>query len=105
MKKIRIPRKLKKYCADILFNSWKNFPNVPKLERYMSYFTIECGMKIHNMSAEDLCRTFGKYTKDDVVWWNWVRWKELGIEPKMSADIQEYWDYFVEKGVINKITK
>ena len=52
------------------------------------------------MTAEQLYHTFGRYTMDDVVWWYWVRWKNLGIVPKISADIKEYWDYFVEQGVI-----
>ena len=105
MKKIRIPRKLKKHANKILDKTWKNFPNVPKLMRYIHHHNIEVGMKLHNMSAEELVDTFGRYVYDDVIWWHWVRWKELGIEPKMSPSFQEYWDFFVEKGVIHSIMK
>lgn len=102
MRKIRIPRKLKKYADKILERSWWQFPNVPKLMRYLHWEHIEKGLKIFDISAEELYYEYGAYTKDDVIWWHWVRWKELGIEPKMSADFQEYWDFFVEKGVIHK---
>lgn len=101
MKKIRIPRKLKKHANKILDKNWKLFPNVPKLMRYHHWFVIEEGIKKYQMSAEELVENFGRYMYDDVIWWHWVRWKELGIEPKMSKDFQEYWDYFVEKGVIS----
>lgn len=101
MKKIRIPRKLKKNANNILDRTWKNFPNVPKLMRYHHWYVIEDGIKRYQMSAEELVENFGRYTYDDVIWWHWVRWKELGIEPKMSSTFQEYWDYFVEQGVIN----
>lgn len=102
MKKIRIPRKLKKHADSILKRNWKQFPNVPKVIRYIHWEIIEDGIKSYGLSAEELVKTYGRYIMDSVIWWNWVRWKELGIEPKMSADFQEYWDYFVEKGVISK---
>ena len=51
MKKIRIPRKLKKHADKILGKTWKNFPNVPKLMRYIHHRNIEIGMKLYNMSA------------------------------------------------------
>jgi hypothetical protein len=100
MKKIKIPRKLKKVAE----KCWVDyqFPNVPKLARYIHYLRVEWGIKYFGMSAEELCNTFGKFMKDDVIWWYWVRWKELGIEPTMSKKYQEYWDYFVEKGVIHQ---
>lgn len=101
MTKIRIPRKLKKYAVKILEGNWRQFPNVPKLMRYHHWFVIEKGMKRFDISAEELYHEYGRYTKDDVIWWHWVRWKELGIKPKMSPSFQEYWDFFVEKGVIN----
>lgn len=100
MTKIRIPRKLKKNANKILGRTWKNFPNVPKLMRYHHWSVIEKGIKIFDISAEELYHEYGRYTKDDVIWWHWVRWKELGIEPKMSPSFKEYWDFFVEKGVI-----
>jgi hypothetical protein len=102
MRKIRIPRKLKKNTNRIFKVYAMNFPYVPKLIRYIHWEHIEKGMKIFDISAEELYYEYGAYTKDDVIWWHWVRWKELGIEPKMSADFQEYWDFFVEKGVIHK---
>ena len=100
MSKIRIPRKLKKYANKILEKTWNNFPNVPKLMRYIHHHNIEVGIKLHNMSAEELVNTFGRYTYDDVIWWHWVRWKELGIVPKMSPSFQEYWDFFKSKGCL-----
>lgn len=100
MKKIRIPRKLKKKYSKL--NSRRYFPNVPVLLRYYHYFFIEEGIKRHSMSAEDLVHTFGAYVYDDVIWWNWVRLKELGIKPEMSTKFQEYWNYFVERGIIKK---
>ena len=98
MKKIRIPRKLKKYSEKLL--SRHHFPNVPRLERYYMFLSVEKAIKKYGVSAEELYTKFGSFVMDDIIWWNWVRWKELGIEPNMSADFQEYWDYFVEKGVI-----
>lgn len=98
MSKIRIPRKLKKYGDKKLKHY--NFPNVPRLSRYYSYFVIEDGIKTHNMSAEELCKTFGRYTMDDVIWWHWIRKKKLGIEPQMSPKFQEYWDFFKSKGCL-----
>lgn len=95
---IRIPRKKKKYYR---YNSqW--FPFVSKVQRYYSYFFIEDGIRTYKMGAEELCNTFGRYSMDDVIWWNWVRWKELGIKPEMSDKYQEYWDYFVKECVITK---
>lgn len=99
MKKIRIPRKLKKHHIELL-NRPYCFPQVPKIFRYYSYLRIEDGMKRWGMTAEQLCHKFCRYTLDDVVWWNWVRWTQLGIVPQMSPKIKEYWDYFVEQGVI-----
>jgi hypothetical protein len=96
MTKIRIPRKKKK--ESILQHY--NFPCVPKINRYWSYKIIEYGISHYNMSAEDLYRTFGCYTMDDVIWWAWVRRKHLHIEPKLSEEFQEYWNYFVSEGVI-----
>ena len=96
MKKIRIPRKKKKGLCYGFFH----FPNVEKLSKYLSYFNIEDGMKCYGCSPEDLCRKFGCYIKDDVVWWNWVRYKHFGIEPQLKGDYKKYWDYFVSEGVI-----
>ena len=96
MKKIRIPRKKKK--GSILLHY--NFPCVPKINKYCSYKIIEYGVSHYNMSAEELYRTFGRYTMDDVIWWHWVRYKHLNIEPEMSKKLKEYWDYFVNQGVI-----
>ena len=93
---IRIPRKKKKYYK---YNpQW--FPYVPKTQRYYSYFAIENGIRTYKIGAEELCNTFGRYLMDDVIWWNWVRWKELEIKPTMSRKYQEYWNYFVKEGVI-----
>ena len=94
---IRIPRKKKKHCR---YNpQW--FPFVPKVERYYDYFSIEYGMRTYKMSAEDLCNTFSRYIMDTVIWWAWVRWKKLGIKPELSPKYQEYWNYFVDEGVIS----
>ena len=100
MKKIRIPRKLKKHDNRIFLKKYNQFPNVPKLIRYIHYFNIEKGIKIFDISPEELYYEYGRFTMDDVIWWHWVRWKELGIEPKMSPSFQEYWDFFVKEGVI-----
>lgn len=95
---IRIPRKKKKYYH---YNpQW--FPYTPKVRRYFCYLNIVYSMKVYGMSAEELCNTFGRYTMDDVIWWAWVRWKELGIKPELSPKYQEYWDWFVSQGVINE---
>ena len=96
MKKIRIPRKKKK----LGYNHSYVFPYIPKINRYFDYFNIEDGIKRFRMTAEQLCNTFGRYVMDEVIWWNWVRWKELEIKPEMSEKYQEYWDYFVKEGVI-----
>lgn len=53
------------------------------------------------MSAEDLCNTFGRYMMDDVIWWAWVQWKELGINPNLSLKYRDYWNWFVSEGVIS----
>jgi hypothetical protein len=95
MKKIRIPRKLKK--NKYFYNSLNYiFPYVPKLLRYYSYMSIEYGIKTYNMTPEQLYDTFGRYTMDDVVFWYWVNYKyNLGPLPE-RADIREYWDHFVK---------
>jgi hypothetical protein len=103
MSKIRIPRKKKKPHV------WRNivsnmaFPNVAKVERYYAYFNVEWGIKRGWIITEPNAIVVSglPYTKDSIVWWYWVRRKHLGIEPKMSKEIQEYWDFFVSKGIIN----
>ena len=97
MKKIRIPRKLKKksYSGYIYY-----FPCVTKLNKYLSYFRIEYGIKQFNMTPEKLCETFGKYTMDDVIWWNWVIYKKTNIITNMSKKYQEYWNYFKDRNII-----
>ena len=97
MNKIRIPRKKKKKG----YIYYYNFPCVPKVNRYFNYFVIEDGIKNFGRTAEQLCNTFGRYVMDEVIWWNWVRWKELGVKPDMSQRYQEYWDYFANNGIIN----
>lgn len=100
MDKVRIPRKKKKfrYIARVLRG--RHFPNVPKIERYLMYLQIEYAMKRYNDTAERLYHRFGFVLKDHIVWYHWVRKMYLGIEPQMSEEFQEYWNYFVEKGVI-----
>lgn len=96
MSKIRIPRKKKKH---IMVNMY-SFPYVPKIERYKAYFSIEYGIKRFNMTPEKLCDTFGVYIMDHVIWWNWVRYKKLGIKPELSEKYLEYWNFFKNKGII-----
>ena len=102
MAKIRIPRKKRKlaYFRNCGHVERLCFPCVPKVIRYFSYVIIRDGMKRYNCTAEDLCKRLGRYTKDDYVWYHWERKKYLGIEPKISEEFQEYWDYFVNQGVI-----
>ena len=102
MKKIRIPRKKKKqrYWRGMPYIAYKCFPNAPKIVKYYNYFDIERGIKRFGMSAEELYNTFGGVLKDYVIWWHWVRYKHLNIEPNMSDEFKEYWDYFVNQGVI-----
>lgn len=99
MGKIRIPRRKKKrHYWDKTFVY--AFPYVSKQYRYACYFSIESGIKEFNMTAEELYKSFGRYTVDDIVWWHWVRRKHLYIEPKLSGEFQACWDYFVSEGVI-----
>lgn len=102
MSKIRIPRKKKKLCywRGVPENSFRCHPCVPKVEKYYNYLEIEYCIKRSGMTAEELCRKYGYPLKEHVIWWHWVRKKHFGVEPKMSEEFQEYWDYFVEKGVI-----
>ena len=100
MAKIRIPRKKKKYHYISKALRGLNFPNVPKLERYLCHKAITSDTRRYKVSAEELYNRLGFVTMDDIVWWHWVRKKHLGIEPKMSKEFQEYWDYFVSNGVI-----
>ena len=96
MKKIRIPRKLKKDIqGSRKMGDWIKNRDEPKVSRYLSYFKIEAGMKIHKMSPEELVRTYGMYMVDDLIWWNWVRQKELGIEPTLDSNYQDYWNEIV----------
>lgn len=96
MKTIRIPRKLKKHIyverkvGDFLKNR-----DEPKILKYLSYFKIEAGIKIHHLTPEELVDTYGMYMMDDVIWWYWVRKKELGIEPTLDSDYQDYWNEIV----------
>lgn len=95
-----MPRKKKKYHYISKALRGFNFPNVPKLERYLCHKDITSGTRRYKVSAEELYIRFGFVTVDDIVWWHWVRYKELGIEPVMNDKFKEYWDYFVDKGVI-----
>jgi hypothetical protein len=99
MSRIRIPRKKKKWHYKNKMINYK-FPYVPKYYRYVYYFCIEYGIKEFNMTVEELYKSFGRYTIDHIIWWYWVRRKHLHIEPKLNGEFQEYWDYFVSKGVI-----
>lgn len=100
MKKIKIPRKLKKHANRIFMRNMQQFPNVPKLIRYHCYLNIEWGMKVFGISPEELYQEYGRFTMDDVIWWHWVRKKEFGIEPQMSPKFQEYWDYLKSKNCL-----
>lgn len=100
MKKIRIPRNKKKTGYITRLRTCMPYPCFPKLDRYLSYFVIDSGIKRYGMTAEELYKKFGRYTMDDVVWWHWVRYKELGIQPEMSSLFNGYWDYFVNQGII-----
>ena len=96
MKKIRIPRKLKKDIYVIRkLGDWRTNRDMPKVSKYHSYFKIERGMKRYQMSPEELVDTYGVYMMDDVIWWYWVRKKELGIEPILNPDYQDYWNEIV----------
>ena len=96
MKKIRIPRKLKKdiYVYRKL-GDWRTNRDEPKVAKYYSYFKIERGMKRYNLTPEKLVDTYAIYVVDDVIWWNWVRQKELGIEPTLDPNYQSYWNEIV----------
>ena len=98
-RKIRVPRKKKKIGR---IYSYK-FPQIPRINRYLDYLIIEDGIKHFGMTAEELCGTFGRYIMDEVIWWNWVRSKELGIKPEMSSKYKKYWDYFVKEGIIRQL--
>lgn len=95
-KKIRISRKKKK----LGYNHSYIFPYIPKINRYFDYFNIEDGIKRFGMTAEELCNTFGRYVIEEVIWWNWVRYKKLGIQPEMSFEYKKHWDYLVKEKVI-----
>lgn len=97
MKKIRIPRKLKKDIYVIRkLGDWRTNRDMPKASKYHSYFKIERGMKRYQMSPEDLVDTYGVYVMDDVIWWYWVRKKELGIVPTLLPLYQDYWNEIVK---------
>lgn len=102
MKKIRIPRKKKKlgYITKMHSCNYNHFPNVPKLQKYLYYIDVERNLNRCGISAEGLGNKFGYITMDYVIWWSWVRYKELNIKPNLSGAYKEYWDYFVSKGVI-----
>lgn len=97
MKIIRIPRKLKKdiYALRKIGDFLKN-RDEPKILKYLSYFKIEAGIKKYHLTPEELVDTYGKYMMDDVIWWYWVRKKELGIEPTLDSDYQDYWNEIVK---------
>lgn len=99
MSKIRIPRRKKKWHYRDKSIDCK-FPYVPKYYKYVCYFCIEDGIKKFNMTAEELYNNFGRYIMDHVIWWHWVRRKHLHIEPELSGEFKEYWNYFVSEGVI-----
>ena len=97
MKKIRIPRKLKKDIYVIRkLGDWRTNRDEPKVSKYHRYFKIETGIKKHHLTPEELVDTYGKYMMDDVIWWYWVRKKELGIEPTLDSDYQDYWNEIVK---------
>ena len=97
MKTIRIPRKLKKdiYAVRKIGDIFKN-NDTPKILKYLSYFKIETGIKKHHLTPEELVRTYSIYMMDDVIWWYWVRKKELGIEPTLDPNYRDYWNVIVK---------
>lgn len=98
MRKIRIPRKKKKWYyreKDSAFH----FPNVTKYQKYLYYLIIEKGMKYWGVSAEELC-AFSCHHIDQVIWWNWVRLKHFGIAPQMSRRFEDYWNELKQDGIL-----
>ena len=101
-KKIRIPRKMKKerYIEKHIKNvRCSNHKSTPKLKRYYYYLDVQYGIKEYNMTPSELYNSFGFMLVDHIVWWNWVRWKHIGIEPQNQMDypnIEMYFDYFNE---------
>lgn len=100
MAKIRIPRKKNKRSYVTRMRTYHSYQYVPKLEKYLSYFVIEYGIKQYGLSAEELYWKYGRYVMDDVIWWHWVRYKKLGIVPRMNDPFKKYWDQYVSQGVI-----
>lgn len=100
MKKIRIPRKLKKRIyaerkiGDIFRNKRHN--NTPKLLRYFYYYEVEEVIKTYHIPPEEIVRSYSVFMIDEVIWWYWVRKKELGIEPVLNPTYQECWNAIVK---------
>ena len=95
MKKIRIPRKKKKFSYRRKLMSQDCYPCCPKLFKYYSFLSVEYGMKAFRMEAEELYWNIGRYSMDDIIWWHYVRFKHFGIKPKMSEKFKEYWNDLV----------
>ncbi len=95
--KIRIPRKLR--------NCYFNFDSlqVRKVDKYALYLKVEYAMKYFDMTAEQLVHCFGAYSVDDVIWWNYIRWKHFKIEPQMSKKYKDYWNVIADNENLPKL--
>lgn len=50
-------------------------------------------MKYFDMTAEQLVHCFGAYSVDDVIWWNYIRWKHFKIEPQWHISLlKKLWE-------------
>lgn len=98
--KIRIPRKKKKFNNKYRIIERSKFPYISKLEKFCYFIDLEYYIKQYNMKPIELYYRFGRISLDHIVWWNYIRKKYLNLEPILDNMSQEYWDWFVEQGII-----
>jgi len=107
MKKLKIPRKMRKIRymeKHIKSKRGNNHKSTPKLDRYYKYFYIQKLIKKYGMTPEQLCQSIYFVSIDDIIWWNWVRWKHFGITPQKDSEIlNDYAKYFKETMEDNNI--
>ncbi len=97
--KIRIPRKLKKWVRTRCVNEQYL---ESKLKRFYYYLDIERSIKRYKKTPIELYNSFGYFTLDHIVWWNWVRIKYLNLPPSdLTNEGREYFNELMKDNKIN----
>ena len=100
MKKIKLPRKLKKIykkgTCESRIEVNKNTITQP-IRRYAYWAFIDSLVQKFNETPEQLYGSLGCVTRDAVIWYHWVRFKYLGIPLQLEDDYRKYFEGLKKK--------